>query len=74
MAEQTKRVKVTKTRGEDVQPGQDVVLEDIYIYRVLRNDRGMGGGGAIELHRKDFGRMWRGYEHWDNFNVVRRDK
>ena len=72
MAEQTKRVKVTKTRGEDVTPGQDVVLEDKYAWRVLRNERGLGGGGAVQLHRKGHGTMWRSYEHWDNFNVVKR--
>jgi hypothetical protein len=72
VTEQRKRVKVTKTRGEDVKAGQDVVLEDKHVWRVLRNDHGLGGGGAVELHRKDHGRMWRGYEHWDRFNVVKR--
>ena len=72
VTEQIKRVKVTKTRGEDVKPGQDVVLEDKYKWRVLGNERGQGGGGAVQLYRKDAGRMWRGYEHWDSFNVVKR--
>jgi hypothetical protein len=26
----------------------------------------------VQLYRKDAGRMWRGYEHWDSFNVVKR--
>ena len=72
MTEQTKRVKVTKTRGEDVKPGQDVVLEDKHAWRVLRNERSPGGNGAVQLHRKGYGEMWRGYEHSDNFNVVKR--
>ena len=72
MAEEVKRIKVTRTRGEDVKAGQDVLLEDKQVWRVLRNERGMGGGGAVQLHRKDAGQMWRGYENWDNFNVVKR--
>jgi hypothetical protein len=74
VTDQLRRAKVTKTRGEDVKPGQNVVLEDKYAWRVLRNDRGLSGGGAVELHRKGYGRLWRGYEHWDSFNVVRRNK
>ena len=72
MTEQAKRVKVTKTRGEDVKAGEDVVLEDKHKWCVLRNERGIGGGGAVLVHRKDHGKMWRGYEHWNTFNVVKR--
>ena len=64
---------LTRTRGENIRAGQDVVLEDKYTWRVLRNERGIGGSGAVELHHRDRGRMWRGYEHWDSFNVVRRE-
>lgn len=66
------KIKTTKMRGEDIKPGQDVALEDEYKWRVLRNERGLGGGGAILLHRKDAGQMWRGYESQDKFNVVAR--
>ena len=72
MAEEAKRIKVTRTRGEDVQAGQDVLLEDKQVWRVLRQERGLGGGGAVLVHRKDHGKIWRGYENWDNFNVVKR--
>tara|TARA_Y100000593_G_scaffold87076_1_gene166937 strand:- start:1997 stop:2221 length:225 start_codon:yes stop_codon:yes gene_type:complete len=72
VAEEAKRIKVTRTRGEDVQAGQDVLLEDKQVWRVLRQERGYGGGGAVLVHRKERGKMWRGYENWDNFNVVKR--
>ena len=71
MTTQLKKVKVTKMRGEDVKAGQSVGLEDKFVYRVLRNDRDRrGGGGALQLYRKGYGWMWRGYQHHNSFNVV----
>ena len=53
MTEQAKRVKVTKTRGEDVKAGEDVVLEDKHKWRVLRNERGIGGGISRLMRIRD---------------------
>lgn len=61
--------KVRKTRGEDIKAGQTIILEDKRAYRVLENDRGKGGDGALKLQRPNW--QWRGYEHWDTFNVVK---
>ena len=60
--------KVKKIRGEDVKAGQIIILEDKRAYCVLQNDRGKGGNGALKLHRPDW--QWRGYEHWNTFDVI----
>jgi len=66
-------VKTTQIRGEDIRPGQTVILEDKNVYRVLRNDRARrGGSGALQLHRN--GWMWRGYECHTTFDVVAKTK
>jgi len=63
-------VKTIKIRGEDIQIGQYVVLND-KAFRVLRNSRARrGGDGALKLRCHWIGETWRGYECRDTFQVA----
>ena len=65
-------IATTKVRGEDIQVGQYVVLND-RAYRVLQNHRATSGGdGALKFRCHWVGETWRGYKCHSTFQVVTR--